>query len=396
MNLGSGESPIPRVRDDDPEEVADKLSVAIARWAQGDSTDALTWLRRAAEAASDADADVRALELAKASSALADALAAAAQAAPPAPPAPPPSASPSVSAPPLPKPSQRPMPPAASPSVAAPPKAPPPSPSRPSVRPASRPPTASPPIPSAPKAPTASRPALSPLPPMRPLGTANAPAAPRPAATPSTPAAQPPRASAGPQAAPAPRAYGPAAQPPTPQPAPQPSAPAAAVQPPADSASSREARRASAELPSLIGDDGYGEHEKTSQMPVAEILRRLDQGGRSSDSNLRAAEKVESAADQDFEPEATQTIDAPRDMPVPSSRLPEPAPQPAPVSVPMDSAQLAGEPPTLSIGVHVRVIRGAEGMVVVPDRATSTRGIRAILIPLDPEDDLRGLFDGVD
>lgn len=387
MDLKSGESPIPRVRDDDPDEVADKLSVAMARWAQGDSTDALTWLRRAAEAASDADADMRALELAKASSALADALAAAA-----APSVAPAAATPSTAAPPLPVPSQRPPSPPApppSPSVAAPPapKAPPTPPSRPSVRAPSRPPSPgmSPSVaaPAAPKAPIPSRPALSPMPPIRPLGTATS-GPPRPAATPLAP-----------QTAPRPPI---SASPSFPQPSPSFPRAAAPAQPPAplESASSREARRASAELPSLIGDDGYADHEKTSQMPVAEILRRLEQGGRESESSLRAAERSHPSADEEFQPEATQTIDAPRDMPVSTSSLPEPAHHPAPISIPMDSADLGGEPPTLSVGVHVRVLPGPGGVVVVPDRVGATRGVRAILVPLDPEDDLRGIFDAAD
>ena len=54
MDPKGGDSPIPRVRDDDPDEVADGLSIAAARWSQGDSADALVWLRRAAAAASDA------------------------------------------------------------------------------------------------------------------------------------------------------------------------------------------------------------------------------------------------------------------------------------------------------------------------------------------------------
>ncbi|MBL8718537.1 MAG: hypothetical protein JNL79_21330 [Myxococcales bacterium] len=62
---------IPEARDDDPEDVADKLGIAQAMWARGERGDALSWLRRAAEAASDADVDMRALELAKAASALA-------------------------------------------------------------------------------------------------------------------------------------------------------------------------------------------------------------------------------------------------------------------------------------------------------------------------------------
>jgi len=66
---------IPAAKEDDPEEVSDKLSIAAAMWARGEKNDALSWLRRAAESASDADADMRALELAKAASALSDAIA---------------------------------------------------------------------------------------------------------------------------------------------------------------------------------------------------------------------------------------------------------------------------------------------------------------------------------
>ncbi|HEY2370361.1 MAG TPA: hypothetical protein VGH87_28390 [Polyangiaceae bacterium] len=59
-------SPIPAVRDDDPEDVSWALSTAATQWARGDRVEALKWLRRAAEAASEADKDARALELAKA------------------------------------------------------------------------------------------------------------------------------------------------------------------------------------------------------------------------------------------------------------------------------------------------------------------------------------------
>src|SRR5205807_4752409 len=57
---------IPAPRDDDPEEVSDKLSIAAAMWARGETADAISWLRRAAASAADAEADDRALELAKA------------------------------------------------------------------------------------------------------------------------------------------------------------------------------------------------------------------------------------------------------------------------------------------------------------------------------------------
>ncbi|HEX4514663.1 MAG TPA: hypothetical protein VH054_14035 [Polyangiaceae bacterium] len=59
-------SPIPVVRDDDPEDVSWALSTAATQWARGDRIEALKWLRRAAEAASEAENDTRALEIAKA------------------------------------------------------------------------------------------------------------------------------------------------------------------------------------------------------------------------------------------------------------------------------------------------------------------------------------------
>ena len=63
-------SPIPKVRDDDPEDVSWALSTAATSFARGDRTETLKWLRRAAEAASEADRDARALEIAKAASEL--------------------------------------------------------------------------------------------------------------------------------------------------------------------------------------------------------------------------------------------------------------------------------------------------------------------------------------
>src|SRR5450432_18855 len=59
-------SPIPKARDDDPEDVSWALSTAATQFARGDRVEALKWLRRAAEAASEAERDSRALELAKA------------------------------------------------------------------------------------------------------------------------------------------------------------------------------------------------------------------------------------------------------------------------------------------------------------------------------------------
>ncbi|WP_437820242.1 hypothetical protein [Sorangium sp. So ce1078] len=58
--------PIPPPHDEDDEDVHWALSTATALWARGEREEALRWLRRAAEQASDANADLRALELFKA------------------------------------------------------------------------------------------------------------------------------------------------------------------------------------------------------------------------------------------------------------------------------------------------------------------------------------------
>ncbi|WP_394838896.1 hypothetical protein LVJ94_18565 [Pendulispora rubella] len=60
------ENPIPAPLADDHEDVSWALSTAKTTWDRGEHTDALKWLRRAAEAASEAEADDRALTLAKA------------------------------------------------------------------------------------------------------------------------------------------------------------------------------------------------------------------------------------------------------------------------------------------------------------------------------------------
>lgn len=59
-------SPIPPPRPDDDEDVHWALSTSSALWARGDTGEALKWLRRAAETASDQNRDQRSLELFKA------------------------------------------------------------------------------------------------------------------------------------------------------------------------------------------------------------------------------------------------------------------------------------------------------------------------------------------
>ncbi|WP_438020641.1 hypothetical protein WMF18_16880 [Sorangium sp. So ce315] len=74
--------PIPPPHDEDDEDVHWALSTATALWARGEREEALRWLRRAAEQASDANADLRALELFKAAAEVAQKVALDAGAAP--------------------------------------------------------------------------------------------------------------------------------------------------------------------------------------------------------------------------------------------------------------------------------------------------------------------------
>ncbi len=62
---------VPEPKPDDPEDVSWALSTAEAMWARGDHAEGIKWVRRAAEAASEAESDERALELAKAAADLA-------------------------------------------------------------------------------------------------------------------------------------------------------------------------------------------------------------------------------------------------------------------------------------------------------------------------------------
>src|SRR5580658_4027406 len=76
-SLARGRSAIPMAKKDDIEDVAWALQTAEATWSRGDRADALKWIRRAAEAASEAELDDRALELAKAAADVASLLASA-------------------------------------------------------------------------------------------------------------------------------------------------------------------------------------------------------------------------------------------------------------------------------------------------------------------------------
>ncbi|WP_437682804.1 hypothetical protein [Sorangium sp. So ce131] len=129
--------PIPPPHDEDDEDVHWALSTATALWGRGEREEALRWLRRAAEQASDANADLRALELFKAAAEVAQTISAsdaaptaveAGAGAPPAPSSRPPKSP--ASAPPQPS-SARPATPAATSTPPPKPSAPPPKPGAP-------------------------------------------------------------------------------------------------------------------------------------------------------------------------------------------------------------------------------------------------------------------------
>jgi hypothetical protein len=63
---------VPPTLPTDPEDVSWALQTATTLWARGDLADALLWLRRAAQAAGDADNDARALQLSKCAAELKD------------------------------------------------------------------------------------------------------------------------------------------------------------------------------------------------------------------------------------------------------------------------------------------------------------------------------------
>jgi len=84
---GDAEPILPQPQDGDPEDVVWALQTADALWKRGEYGDALSWIRRAINAAADADADMRVIQLAKATAELTALVEAFAP--PPPPPAPP-------------------------------------------------------------------------------------------------------------------------------------------------------------------------------------------------------------------------------------------------------------------------------------------------------------------
>jgi hypothetical protein len=67
---GDSQPLLPAPRDEDPEDVSWALQTADALWKRGEYADAVSWIRKAANAASEAEADMRVIELAKAAAEL--------------------------------------------------------------------------------------------------------------------------------------------------------------------------------------------------------------------------------------------------------------------------------------------------------------------------------------
>lgn len=403
----------PEPRDDDAEEVSDKLSIGAVMWGRGDREGALSFVRRAAESASDAEQDMRALELAKAASELASFIASLTGTPAPtgqtqAPPAQPalqraPTGAPPAQAAPRPQTS---APPAAAGAANAPgANRPPP---KPSVRPPSSRPNAAPPGGK-----------LPPLPPVRPLGTANAGVT--PLAKPSSPRIPSMVTSAGGYSG-ATTNVASGSIPSTRDAAPD-SARANANMPwdeRDDEPTNQVDVRGDRPLPDLDDDDKLSDLDKTAIHDAVdpELLKAM-QEPTASDGKIRAAAESNAPpppisvreAEGVATPRPSGNV-APRpagnELPtrpieVPPNRLLDATPRPmavstAPVSdgarISDDNARSTREPPYLPIAVAMRVRLIAEdGAVrVVPDDGATTEGAAAFLLPANADDDLRTVF----
>lgn len=324
------EPKLPEARDDDVEEVSDKLSIAAAMWAKGDRADALNWVRRAAESASDAEQDMRALELAKAASELSayvdqSGTHAAAQ----------PAESPSQTlqaAGETPSQTMKAGPSAAPPRK--PPTAPPP---KPSSLPGKAPAAAS----SVPRKPApAARPPggkLPPLPPLRPLGSA--PAAPKS-----------PRMSSMVSSATG-----------------------------SSSASGTITRDEPPGKPMPWDEPAPGERsdddEPTNQIVVPEDPADMDSTAtREIAVMAQQVPREEQAARDEPTSERQPSAEAEQDS----------APQSAPATRRVAELELA-------VGVRVRLVQSDHGVHVYPEGETN-EGVAAIVVPLHADDDLRSIF----
>jgi hypothetical protein len=414
----------PPPEDDDPEEVSDKLAIASALWARGEHGDAVGWVRRAAESASDAERDDRALALAKAASGLSDAMS---QHPPPA--APQPAPAPALA--PAPATSSTAVSSDAAPQVSAAPSRPSALPSRtnaatPMPGPVGPRPTTSPSqMPGAvgrpSSRPAAVRPHVSSRPALRPLGTGQPPPPRAPSLAPqrtpvppvgraSTPREPLQRAAVTPALAQAAHATGgfegsspqDAAPPSTPTPT-EPPPPAEvtlpggdeqaalddaafeqtmtspametlhAVEPPA------QASGAGANLPPLFTEDDDEDADRTSQIAVNPSLlssMRLESRGAESVSGITATQPSSEV----------RHIGEP-DVGAPPSSDPHAEPTAVNVRIPPPRA------PRSTRAVAVLVVGKGDGARIEIDRGQHADGAtRALLVPLEVGDDLLALL----
>ncbi len=377
---------VPEPKDDDPDEVADKLSIAMAMWARGDRSDALSWVRRAAESASDAELDMRALEIAKAASDLAAALEPIGENAPTQ------TSAPAVADPAPPQPGSRPpgpVVPTASPTAARPPTRPPAAPpvqrsatqapaaaARPrntQAPPKSAPGAATKSVTTAPRAPSlpGSRVPggkLPPLPPMRPLGSA-------------------------PEAAPTPKSSS--------QRMPSIITSASGVNNAVGMSSSasgtidRESEP-QAPSPSMPWDDDEPTHQVSLRDGDVHLHQQEHQEMHDAEATavyaatdlarLKSADRV---ASREPPPMPAAPVAAPAAAKPPSAAPAKP-PSSAPQSVDARST-FEPEPLPLAVGIRVRVIARDGAVHVVADVGQSD-GVGAIILPASADDDLRVLF----
>jgi hypothetical protein len=288
---------IPKPKKDDPEDVAWALSTAEAMWSRAENADAIKWIRRAAEAASEAEADDRALELAKAAADLASMLVRVEN----------PDAGPTPSAPP---PMSAERPPNTLQSQAPPPPPPPPPPPAQLQNQGPPPPNLSPVMHVAP-----SRPPPAPVVAMTPRAPSVAP--------PRAPSVAPPRNVGGPQSG---SQAGPPSKPSAPAKAPTPAravAPQAALQKVTHSRAGERRRRSSHNL-----------SDEARRAAQAEIISRA--GGEQEVTKPHgmdipipkpaAARRRSRPSPTELGPDPTEVIS----RPAPQAAAPAPAPVPAP------------------------------------------------------------------
>jgi hypothetical protein len=363
---------VPEPKPDDPEDVSWALSTAEAMWARGDHLEGIKWVRKAAEAASESEQDMRALELAKVAADLAAMIARRSMSDPPA--------------------SSRTLPgggPGSAPAA--------PTTSRSAAPPVPAPPVPAPPAPAAPPAPSRTPPPAPVAPPAAKAASAppapkgrSIPPAPIPLPSKSTPPAAPSSAS---RAAPRPVAT-----------SVKPQGPATGKgvlsnrPPPAEKKGRRrsrdnleaEARAAgvldTAPQPIVDADSAQRVLGKTDEMPAAESARARRRSRPEQDPTVVAHMKdlIASKSADEWDNSPTQSLAG--------NEVPEEHERQTAVSKPPPRApSIAPHDPQIHTTQAVRVVvfRDANGVHVAPaGTVVSAIKIDAVLVALDPNADL--------